>query len=373
MDNRIGSIFAPYFTTLQPLVDNALDIFADIWYEDYFELGTPTYGLQYSTVVGRSRIEAAGSIISLDSASPRRSLPNLDLYNGNLAPISSTYRLSQEQIRNWHQLQSMGMITDGNKMQAALKLVYDGLTRAANAPHKRLDIMVLQALSTGKIDINVTNNPDGVVDPSAIDLLMRPDNRFQASFAPWTDKVNSTPMSDIQFGVVVPAWKLRGLKFNEILMDLPTFYHMQQSVQVQNLVRGYVLSTGVGGVAATLQQVNDYLVANQLPSIRIVQESIGIESDGIITATNPWAAGQVTFIPAGKLGTIHNAWDIEQINPVTGVNYAEYKGALISKFSQTDPYNEFTRGSFIAFPGIEMIDHIFILDTTTYSGSAWAG
>lgn len=371
MDSRIGSIFAPYFTNLQPLVDNALELFADIWYEDYFDTAIPTFGLQYSTAVGASRIEAAASIISLDSASPKRSLPNLTLYAGNLAPLSATYRLSQEQIRNWHQLQSMGMVSDPTKMTAVLKLIYDGLTRASNAPHKRIDFMVLQALSTGKIDINVTNNPDGVVDASAIDLLQRPDNIFQASVAPWSDRVNSTPMSDIEFGIVIPAWNNRGLKFNEIFMDMTTFYHMQQSVQVQNLVRGYLLSTGVGGIAATLQQVNEYMAANLLPTIKIIRESIGIESDGKITPTNPWAAGQVTFVPAGKLGTIHNAFDIEQINPVTGVNYAQYKGALISKWSQTDPYNEFTRGSYIAFPGFEMIDHIFRLDSTTYSGQPW--
>ena len=43
----------------------------------------------------------------------------------------------------------------------ALKLIWDDTKYVADSVDKRLDHLVLQGISTGKISINVDNNPDG--------------------------------------------------------------------------------------------------------------------------------------------------------------------------------------------------------------------
>ena len=55
----------------------------------------------------------------------------------------------------------------------------------------------------------------------------------------------------------------------------------------------------------------------------------------------------------------------EATNPVDGVKYAtvdQYK--LISKFSKTDPLQEFTNGQSLVLPVIEDVDQIYVIDCT---------
>ncbi len=98
-----------------------------------------------------------------------------------------------------------------------------------------------------------------------------------------------------------------------------------------------------------------------MPIIEIVEETIGIEKNGVITNYKPFAQDVAVFIPAGGLGVIHNAYAIEQLRPVSGISYGTYNRALISKWSQAHPFGEFTQVELNAFPGLEVADLIHIL------------
>jgi len=357
---KIQSVFGKYAERLQVLVDASLQKFEPVWFKKYFDWSTPTSTLTYVSAIGRNRIEAAASVVDRKSPAPTRSRQGLEKLSGTVPAIKESFRMNEEDYRNFQSVQQMN-VSDQTKRDMLMKLLFDDVKKAGDAPLKRVDIMCLQALSLGKVQINVTNNPDGIIT-NDIDLLMPSDN-FKKVAVIWSTPTTSTPITDIK--TIVIAANAKGIKFEKMLMTLETFWKLQLSAETVKQLSGFFRVAQGQAIASTLEQINQYLNANFFPIIEIVNEQIGIEKDGLITTFNPWNANSVSFIPSGKLGLIHNAFAIEQMEPVAGLNYATYENVLIKKYRQHNPWGEFTDCELNAFPGVEAIDRIYILDVET--------
>jgi len=269
--------------------------------------------------------------------------------------------MKESDYRNYLTIQNMANVSDAMKQKQILDLMWGDVKKAGEAPLKRIDMMVLQALSTGKVTINATTNPDGVVYDD-IDLLMPAANKLTVT-EKWSIVASSKPITDIK--LAVKAAKQRGIVFEKMLMTFDGWWKFQASAEVTAQLAGYFRMGDNQKRVGTLDEVNQMLLANKFPYIELVNESIGIEKSGVITAVDPWNSTSVTFVPSGKLGIIHNAYAIEQLKPVQQVQYATNNHVLISKWSQNNPWAEFTGCELNAFPGLETIDSIFIMDIET--------
>ena len=350
-DKRTQSIFGAYSQKLQMIIDRRADKFAPIWFPKYFDFATPTIDLTYATAVGRTRIEAAASVVDRESDAPLRSRPNLEKYSGEVAAIKQAFKLKESDVRTWLALQNMNVTGNSQKNQV-LDLIWNDTKKSGDAAMKKIDLMCLEAVSTGKITITESNNPDGVVYDD-IDLLMPDEHRIEVETV-WSDKVNATPIDDIRD--VVRTAQAEGITFEKMLTTLPIFWALQSSTQVKE----YLYGVDYKGVP-TIEAINEYLTKNKMPIIEIVDESIGVEKDGKITPVKPFNEKVVSFQPTGKLGIIHNAYSIEQLRPVDGISYGVYNRALISKWSQARPFAEFTQVELNAFPGLEVVDTMYLL------------
>lgn len=357
-DNRIASIFGTYAENLQTLVDKRLDKFKKPFYPGYFDFGIPQVTLTYATAIGRARIEAAASVVAHGSAAPLRSRATLEKLNGEVAAIKVKRQMLEKDYREYLAVQAMKVADDVKKMQI-LKLIWNDVEYVANAVQDRIDIMVCQALSTGKIKLDGTTNPDGLI-VSDIDLLM-PSGNLKTVGVIWTTTATATPLKNLRDAVEDAATK--GIAFGKILMPKALFYTFSQCVEVQNALKGFYRIEKGSVSDPTLTQINGYLTAQMLPVIEIVDVVKSIEKDGQITAYRPWSANNVALVPDGKLGIIHNALAIEQISPVSGTTYATANNVLVSKWAQNEPFAEWTKGELNAFPGVEAIDSIYILQT----------
>ena len=268
--------------------------------------------------------------------------------------------MNEEDYRNYLTVTNMAL-TEEAKRTILLDMMFNDLKKAGEAPLKRLDIMTLQALSTGKVSVTAANNPDGLV-LGDIDLLMPAANKKTVAVV-WSSDTTATPITDIK--TVILAANALGLQFEKMLMTLNTFWKLQKCAETIKMLAGYYRLASNQTTIGTLDQINQYLVANQFPMIEIVNENIGIESDGAIGTINPWNDTSVTFIPSGKLGLIHNAFAMEQMEPVQNVNYATYQNVLLKKYRQANPWGEFTDCELNAFPSIGIIDRILIMDVAT--------
>lgn len=101
----------------------------------------------------------------------------------------------------------------------------------------------------------------------------------------------------------------------------------------------------------------------------VVDRSVIFEKNGIQKSKKPWNADRMIFLCSDAENPIVGSlvWGTlaEAANPVEGVKYAtvdQYK--LISKYSKTDPLQEFTNGQALVLPVIEDVDQIYVIDCT---------
>ncbi len=343
---------------LQALIDSSLDTLytTSIW-RQYLDWGLPQMELTFATAIGRSRIEAAASIVDPDSPAPRRSRSKLEMLEGKIPTMKQSFALNQKDYRALKGLENLP-IADSQKKQQLIEKLWKDVTNAASSTDRRLDIMFLQAVSTFKINIDVLNNPDGSALGS-VDLLASSDQTRNVSKV-WSDST-ADPFKDIN-DVVLYAAKT-GRSFSEIWIDMETWLAMKNLASVKSAISGYQNPGSNKNFVVTLTVINEYLAANQLPTIKVINERRGIEQDGIIQTINPFKKENVVFVPTGKLGIVHNAIAIEDIEPIQGVTYAKYDRTLLSKWRDNNPWQEFTQVELNAFPALEAIDGIFLLTT----------
>jgi Phage major capsid protein E len=359
--SQLESVFGKYSRKLQPVIDSSLTKFAPVWYRNYFEFDMTQASLTYETVVGRARIEAAASVTSSGAKAPIRSRANLDKYTGTIPAIQESFNMTATDYRNYLLLQNMN-VTDEQKKQQALDLLFKDVKTVGDSAHKRLDIMCLEAISTGQISLDITNNPDGLVLSNPIDLFMKDANKKTATTS-WATSATAKPITDIENAVLDASQ--RGLSFEKILMSDTLWYKFRACTQVIESVKMYAIGAVASGSSATvstnLDAVNNYLSANQLPYIEIVNVPVGIEKDGEIATIKPFNANNASFIPSGRLGYIKNAFAIEELEPISEVSYGIFNRALIKKWRENNPFNEVTSVELNAFPSLDLVDSVYIL------------
>lgn len=358
MSVAVKSLLGPYSDKLQVMIDASNSRFAPLWYPSFFGFSAPQTSLTFVSVIGKNRIEAAASVVNRDSQSPLRSRDMLQKLPGEIPAIKEKIKMSETEAREFLSLQEMN-IDDTTKKNALLEMLFGDVKRVGDSVHKRLDIMCLEAVSTGAISMSITNNPDGLILDTAIDLLMPAANKVTAGTV-WATQATCTPITDIE--TMVTLAKSKGVTFSKILMSDAMWYKFKAAKQTIDMLGAYFYGPKTMTFATTtLERTNEFLNASRLPVIEIVDQSIGIEKDGQITTLRPFNANAVSFIPAGNLGTIRNAISIEQIKPVPQASYATYKSALISKWSENEPFAEYTKSELNAFPAFEQIDSVYIL------------
>ena len=98
-------------------------------------------------------------------------------------------------------------------------------------------------------------------------------------------------------------------------------------------------------------------------TLKVVDRSILFEKNGKQKSKKPWNADRLVFLCSDVVGSLVWGTLAESTNPVEGVKYAtvdQYK--LISKYSKTDPLQEFTNGQSLVLPVIEDVEQIYVID-----------
>lgn len=355
----LKSVFGAYADKLQVVVDSSLDKFAPVWFERFFSMGIPQQTLTYVSALGASRVEAAASIIARGSAAPLRSRAALNKLSGEIPVIAEKFAMKEDDYRNFLTLQQLN-VSDATKKQQLLNFLFDDVKKVGDSVFKRLDYIALEGISTGTNTLTVTNNPDGIIFNTTLDLGLPAANKVNAAVS-WATAATATPITDIE--TIQTKATAVGRSIEKILMHPTAWSYFRKTKEVIDSLAGF-FSLAKGTMVSTLAKVNEFLAANRMPIIEIVDVSIGIEKDGVITPVNPFSTTNAVFVPAGNLGEIKNAFSIEELKPTPSINYAKFKSALISKWGTNEPWQELTKCEFNAYPVIDQIEGIWLLSTT---------
>ncbi|PSR54159.1 hypothetical protein AHMF7605_11820 [Adhaeribacter arboris] len=353
---------------MQAYIDNSqVALFGRTLWRKYLTWGVKKGELSFETVVGKSRNPAAASIVDKNSPAPLRSRPGISFVSGKIPTMKEKFAMDQDDYRA---IQNLRNYMSGVELEDEIaRLLQNDVQEVSLSTDLRLDYMFLQGISTLTIDVSVLNNPDGAVFGTI--PLLQPDD-MASHLLPvvkvWSD-ATSDPIQDIR-NVVQSASNTKGLVFDSIWMDNAKWFQLSQNAALKAYISGYNNPGSNAKFVVTLDRVNEFLGANRLPTINLLDQVIGIESIATqadkaapIKYQRPFEANNVVFMPAGRLGTVHNAYVIEEAAPVAGKTYAKYDRALIKKWRDDDPWREYTEIELNAFPGIEAADNIYVLKT----------
>jgi hypothetical protein len=340
---------------LQALVDTGKEIYRPVVWPQFFKR-RDHYNLTFETILGESGPGAAASVVEYDTAAPLRTRKTIGKLSGSIPSIREKFRLSEKDLLDMDILRNQA----DSMQDPILDMIFDDVKSAAEAPGKRLDLIVLEALSTGKATLTTTNNPDGMVWDEAVDFGVPTTNKKGAAIV-WSTSATATPIADFETMRDLAAAK--GHKIQKARMTRTAWLAFKSCASVKEAINGYKLGEKQGKYSVTVDLVNEFMISNDLPTISIVDVSIGIEKDGVVTNYNPWSVNNVGFFVDDNMGDMYFGPIAERKHPANHVTYAEYNGVLIKKWGETDPVSEFTGCELNAFPSWKSVGSYYLLNT----------
>ena len=204
-----SSIFGELTKEVQIRIDAATELrkrlFDQNIYERYLDWDVPTIGLNFEELIGQYNLSVAAATLDSKGKEPILGTEGLETLKQKVLTHQMSYSMPIEEYRKVLQILDSRMLTDDQKTQQLINLMWNNVSTVVKSVQSKLDIIFLGALSNkGVFTFNANNNPEGGVR-GIIDYKMPPENIASVTLD-WTDtnKNNVDPFEDIQ-GVVDAA------------------------------------------------------------------------------------------------------------------------------------------------------------------------
>ncbi len=358
-----SSIFGELTKEVQVRIDAATELrkrlFDQNIYERYLDWDVPTIGLNFEELIGQYNLSVAAATLDSKGKEPILGTEGLETLKQKVLTHQMSYSMPIEEYRKVLQILDSRMLTDDQKTQQLINLMWNNVSTVVKSVQSKLDIIFLGALSNkGVFTFNANNNPEGGVR-GIIDYKMPPENIASVTLD-WTDtnKDNVDPFEDIQ-GVVDAAQDK--VTFDRILMSPARLSYLLKSRKMKQVIFG----TDKSGTPLLMSGLNEFLRSNDLPVIETVRRITRIQDNGKLSEYKPWNDKNIVFVPAGKLGVIKNAYADNELRQEPGVTYSNYGRIRISQWGkgETDNSNgvEFTKAQSLSLPVLTEINGIYSL------------
>ena len=358
-----SSIFGELTKEVQIRIDAATELrkrlFDQNIYERYLDWDVPTIGLNFEELIGQYNLSVAAATLDSKGKEPILGTEGLETLKQKVLTHQMSYSMPIEEYRKVLQILDSRMLTDDQKTQQLINLMWNNVSTVVKSVQSKLEIIFLGALSNkGVFTFNANNNPEGGVR-GIIDYKMPPENIASVTLD-WTDanKDNVDPFEDIQ-GVVDAAQDK--VTFDKILMSPARLSYLLKSRKMKQVIFG----TDKSGTPLLMSGLNEFLRSNDLPVIETVRRITRIQDNGKLSEYKPWNDKNIVFVPAGKLGVIKNAYADNELRQEPGVTYSNYGRIRISQWGkgETDNSNgvEFTKAQSLSLPVLTEINGIYSL------------
>ena len=284
-------------------------------------------------------VVVAADVVSLDSSLPLKKRGSLGTATGNLPKIGMKYRKGEKAIDDINIMIARG----GNEADIAGK-IFDDAAKAIKSVDIRKEIMFQQALSSG---VCLVEDTDGENDGTGIrvDFGYKAENMTDAAKDWKTNTSTATPITDLR--AMFDKAEANSASIGHVYLTKEYFDLMRKTTEVKELVAyadGRVITSSTKYPTPPRQRTLEALQDEFGAEFHIVNSHFRVQKhDGTFATVTPWAEGAVVGLPTTNVGRLVYGTLAEETNPVEGVSYQKSgTHILISKYSNTDPLEEFT-------------------------------
>lgn len=358
-----SSIFGELTKQVQIRIDTASELrkrlFDQNIYERYLTWDVPTVGLNFEELIGQYNLSVAAATMDSKGKEPIMGTEGLETLKEKVLTHQISYSMPIEEYRKVLQILDSRMLTDNQKTQQLINLMWNNVTKVVNSVQSKLDIIFLGALSNkGVFTFDANNNPEGGVR-GVIDYKMPTENIAKVT-TNWTKGNEDTVdcFEDIQQILDAAQDKIT---FEKILLDQKRLSFILRNKKMKQVIFG----TDKMGTPLLMGGLNEFMRQNGFPEFEVIRRITRIQDNGKISDYHPWNDKNIVFVPAGKLGVIKNAYADNELRQEPGVTYSNYGRIRISQWGkgETDNSNgvEFTKAQSLSLPVITEINGIYSL------------
>ena len=282
------------------VVQTSVDTIAWKRYLDFEE----TKNSVFKTYIGPVTGAVIGSVIDKNPGKPILERKTLGSGYGEVATLANSFQMDNERLSIVQDLIAK-YNQAGNGQQAVMdeiiNFLADDIRQCTLAPHKRMDYVVGQLISTGKGEVRLADNKEGVtlIDMELPVIKFDPTSAEKPKFISYLQKiVEETRVNVGSFA----AMEMSRTTFNKRIITSNEFK------DTYKMVLGGA-QIGVSGGIITEQMANQLFTGIGLPPIRIVEDYV-VKEDG--TTTNIFADERIALLPTAKLGKMmwHNPYEL---------------------------------------------------------------
>lgn len=313
--------------------------------------------LKWETLTGEKGAPVIADVISYDASAPQKTREVVGKMSGDI-PKTAVKRGMNES--DWNEYLQLSRDCNGDAdLQALLDLSFKDQDFVYNAVRARFEWWCMQLMSKGGFALNKSNN-NGIVTEEFVGCGMPKANRKVAA-KDWANASTADGLQDIEDVIVAAA--ADGVSLRYVIMRSDEFSLLKKQKSTMEKVKGWINQKDK--LTITKKVINEYLAAQEKPvTIVVIDPSVRIEDEAHKrTTVNPWESRRVCFLEDLNVGDI-------QHGPIAAERSAEYaKKAttlkkdfiFISKWSELEPFKEWTKAEANAIPVINDPDAMYIL------------
>lgn len=321
--------------------------------------------LTWSTLVGEKGAPVIADVISFDASAPQKTREVISKLSGDIPKTAVKRGMNESEYHEYMQL-SRDAQSDADQLEL-LNLAFKDQDFVYNSVRARFEWWCMQLMSKAGFHLTAKNN-NGIVTAEFVGCGMPSANKMKAS-ADWAIANTADGLQDIENVILAAAEK--GVIIKHIVMHVSDFALLKKQKATIEKIKAWIGQTGKAAV--NKKSINDYLADQEVPvKIYTVSPAVRIEDKAHRRKTvNPWERKRICFLEELKVGDIQYgpiaAESSAQVKKIA--NMAKQDFILVSKWSELEPYKEWTKAETNAFPVIDDPDSMFILKA---DGSAWA-
>ena len=313
--------------------------------------------------VGLDHSIVAADVVALDSSLPLKSRGAISEAKGKIPKVGVKFRKGESDITNINNMRNRIQGTPegsarNNLIAKIAAMVLDDVPKCVKAIKVRNEIMFRMGLSTG---MTIVADEDNI--GTGIRANFGYKHIYHAKTAPWGEE-GYNPIEDLR--QMFDDANDNSDAFEYVYISQKYFDFIRSSVYGKKLVadfRGQIYQStdllSQPGRKAMAEALADEFGAEFV----IIKGTFKIENpDGSKKSVQPWVEANIVGVPAKIVGRLVYGTLAEETNKVNGVEYEKFGNyILISKYSKTDPLEEFTAGQALCLPVIDGGDSIYLL------------
>jgi len=327
-----------------------------VYFPNFFGV-KPVSSLKWETLQAERGVPVMADVIAYDATAPIKTREIVNKMSGDIPKIAIKRGMNESDWNEYTRLRDY--VSGSADLKAVLDHVFEDFDFCYNGVRARVEWLSMQAASKAEVSLSKTNNA-GVVTESKIDYQVPSDNKTGVT-TNWSDSATATPLANIE--AKVAAARANGRIIRYVTMTLSDFNNLKKTTEVINAIKAWVNTRGA--LVVTHAVINDYLSANLLPKIVIVDPAVRFENkDNVRSIVSPWESNRILFSQDIIVGTI-------QHGPIAAEGSAEVKKiatmakrdfTLMTKWGTHEPFTEWTKGEANVFPALNDPESLYYLD-----------